>query len=145
VTFGLALLLADLLVDAFIGWRYDVFTTAVEDKPGILQDWTALAADFGAIPILAGLYLWTIDGHNRLFSLLEKSTTFSDPQVVRHHFRQSTKYLANPAIFAIVIALGAVYAAIQVAAYHDWLPFHRRRLSRHRAGRCVLPGTLLVS
>lgn len=120
--YGLLILVADLLVDAWIGWYYDVFFTTSK-PPGLLQDFTALVVDFVMNPMLAGLYLWTTIGTTRLFRQLHASTVFTSDTEYKRIVEQSRRLFASPAIFYIVLTASLLFTIPQIGAYYGILPW----------------------
>jgi hypothetical protein len=124
VSFGLLVLFLDLVVDAWLGFHYNVWLSPVNAVyPGLLQDFTALVVDFGSIPIIAGLYLWSTEGATLLFQQLQRSGVFHSATVIPDNVNKSRPaFKSTPALF-LIVALSVLYAISQLAAYQKWVPW----------------------
>ena len=122
LSLGLALFIADLIVGGWLGWRYNVFLSTSE-TPGLLQDLTALATEFVSIPVIAGVYLWTLPGATELFRYLYKSPVFKSETRLVEIVDKSRPLFRNRAVFYITLVLSLLYALSQVSAYMGWVPW----------------------
>jgi hypothetical protein len=122
LTFGLLLFVADVLVDGWLGWRYDVFLTS-SGTPGLLQDYMALVTDFVFNPVICGLYLWVTKGTTRLFQQLHKSSVFKSNTAFINIVNESRSIFLNRKVFYVAIALSLLFALSQSAGYLGWLPW----------------------
>jgi hypothetical protein len=124
VTFGLLVLLLDMIVDAWIGYRYNVWLSPADlVYPGLLQDFTALVVDFGSIPIIAGLYLWSTEGATRLFRHLQQSGVFQSATAISDEVDKSRPTFRSAPVFYIIAAVSVLYALSQLGAYQGWVPW----------------------
>jgi hypothetical protein len=127
--FGLLFLLANLIVDLFLGWHYGVFLTVpVEGQPppppGLLQNLTALVVDFVSEPVVAGIYLWAVIGATHLFRQLQASGVFASENLVGEKVDQSRQLFASPRVFHLIWSVSLIYALSQLAAYMRWVPWN---------------------
>lgn len=123
VLFGLLLFVANLVVDAWLGWRYGVFTTEPgAATPGLLQDFTALAVDFVSLPIMGALYFWSTGGAETLFRKLQEAEALQPESRLQAVFeRGRSRYYNRPLFYAIFVA-SVVLALAQLGTYQDWVP-----------------------
>ena len=122
VAFGLLILLANILVDGFLGWRYDVFLTT-SGTPGLLQDYMALVTDLVFNPVMSGLYLWVPLGTARLFERLQGSRIFKSDSSVARVVDQYRPLYMNRWFFYIALVLSLGFSLSQVAGYYGRLPW----------------------
>jgi hypothetical protein len=123
-TFGLVFFAANLVVDLWLGWHYNVFLTPPSNEtPGLLQNLTALVVDFVSQPIVAGIYLWTTLGATHLFNQLLQSKVFETENLVFEKVDKSRALFASRWVFHIIWILSLIYALSQVAAYMGWVPW----------------------
>jgi hypothetical protein len=124
VSFGLLVLFLDLVVDAWIGYRYNIWWSPADAiYSGLLQDFTALVVDFGSIPIIAGLYLWSTEGATRLFRQLQQSGVFESATVISDDVNKSRPAFRSAPAFYIITAVSVLYALSQLGAYQRWVPW----------------------
>src|SRR5574341_350668 len=124
LSFGLWIFFLDLVVDAWLGYRYQVwFSPGGVIYPGLLQDFTALVVDFGSIPIIAGLYLWSTEGAMQLFQQLQRSGVFQSPSVIPQTIEKSRPWFESKRVFYLICILSVLYAVSQLAAYENWVPW----------------------
>jgi len=128
IGFGLIFFLANVIVEVYLGFRYDVFLTVpVEGQPppppGILQNWTALVVDFISEPVIGGIYLWTTIGATRLFRQLQASGVFASENVVAEKVDKSRPLFAKRLVFHLIWIVSLIYTFSQVAAYMGWVPW----------------------
>ncbi len=121
-TYGLFIFIADVLVDSWIGWRFNVFLSS-SGTPGLLQDYTALVVDFVSNPILCGLYLWTMTGTTGLFQQLQLSSVFASESAVSDHVDQNRPVFRNRYVFYIILGASLIFSLFQLAAYNQWIPW----------------------
>lgn len=122
VSFGLLILIADILVDGWIGFHYNVFWST-SDTPGLLQDYGALVVDFVSNPVICGLYLWTVVGTTTLFRQLFESGVFksqSEFKVIVDHYRSLYR---GGQVFWLGLAASLIFALSEIAAYLRWVPW----------------------
>jgi hypothetical protein len=124
VSFGLWVLFLDLVVDAWLGYHYNVwFSPPGARYPGLLQDFTALVVDFGSIPLMAGLYLWSTEGATHLFRKLQQSGVFQSKAVIPTNVEQSRPAFESSTAFYLITLVAVLYAISQLAAYQNWVPW----------------------
>jgi hypothetical protein len=124
LAFGLWILLLDLVVDAWLGYHYHVWLAPKGVVyPGLLQDFTALVVDFGSIPIIAGLYLWSTEGATLLFQRLQQSGVFPSPELIPDTVENSLPRFESKRVFYLITLLSVLYALSQLAAYENWVPW----------------------
>lgn len=124
LSFGVLVFLANVVVDLWLGFRYDVFfAPAGVELPGLLQDFTAIVVDFVSIPVIAGLYVWTTQGATRLFRRLYQSTVFQDEQRFVENVDRSRPLFRSRLAFHLIWIVSVLYALSQLAAYMDWVPW----------------------
>ncbi len=124
LAFGLLLFVADVLIDGYLGWRYDIFLTTSESSiPGLLQDLTALVTDFASIPIIGGLYLWTPAGATRVFRQLRKERVFKSDTWLTANLSKSRPYFCSRLAFYVVLVISLVYTLSQLGANLGWVPW----------------------
>ena len=124
VSFGLLVLFLDLVVDAWIGYRYNIWLSPADAAyPGLLQDFTALVVDLGSIPIIAGLYLWSAEGATRLFRQLQQSGVFQSATVISDEVEKSRPAFRSALAFYVITAASVLYALSQLGAYQGWVPW----------------------
>ncbi len=124
LSFGLWVFFLDLVVDAWLGYRYHVWLSpGAAIYPGLLQDFTALVVDFGSIPIIAGLYLWSTEGATQLFQRLQQSGVFQSPAVIPQTVEKSRPRFESKWVFYLICILSVLYAVSQLAAYENWVPW----------------------
>lgn len=121
LSFGLVVFLANVIVDAWLGWRYDVLVTE-SGLPGILQDLTAVAADFVQIPVIAGLYLWTKVGATTLFQQLQQARVFKAESVLIENVNHSRPIFCSRRAFYLILVISLGYAFYQLGTHLGWLP-----------------------
>lgn len=122
--FGLWVLFLDIVVDAWLGYHYQVwFSPDAVIYPGLLQDFTALVVDLGSIPIIAGLYLWSTEGATQLFQQLQRSGVFESPSVIPQAIEKSRHRFENKWFFYAICILSVLYTLSQLAAYENWVPW----------------------
>lgn len=123
VSFGLFLFLANLAVDAWLGWRYGVFTTeSGASTPGLLQDFTALAVDFISLPIVGAIYFWSAGGSERLFGKLQEAEALQSAGRLKAIFERGRARFYNRPLFYAILALSIVLALAQLGTYQGWVP-----------------------
>ncbi len=120
--FAIAIFVADLIVDAFLGFRYNVFYST-SHNPGILQDLTALATDFVANPVISFVYLWVLDGATTLYQELLTNKVFSDESLVWQRLEKIKKIYESKILFYITLFFATLFTINQLASYNHWLPW----------------------
>ena len=120
--FGLLVFVGDVLVDGWLGWHYDAFVTS-SGVPGLLQDLTALVVDFVSNPVLCGVYLWTIDGANRMFRQLQESGVVRSEEALVRVVKEAQKVFKSAVVFYVALAISLLLTISQVGAYVGWLPW----------------------
>ena len=124
ISFGFVVLILNVAVNAWLGYHYNVWLAPANSiYPGLLQDFTALVVDFGSIPIIAGLYLWSTEGATLLFQRLEQSGVFLSSNVVSENVKWSRRSFRSAAAFYCIVVLSVLYALSQLAAYQNWVPW----------------------
>jgi hypothetical protein len=124
LSFAVWILILDLIVDAWIGYHHNLWLTPKDSMfPGILQDFTALVVDFGSIPIMAGLYLWSTEGATTLFRQLGDSGVFLGTTVIKDEVDKSRPLYTSKFVFFAITTLSVLYALSQLAAYENWVPW----------------------
>ncbi len=122
--FGILVLVANVIVDAWLGWRFNIFITAKDSAyPGLLQDLTALVVDFVSMPVIAGIYLWTPIGATKLFRQLLQARVFKSEEIVVETVNESRPLFKNRYIFYGFLALSLLYMLSQLGAYLGWVPW----------------------
>ena len=122
MSFGLLMLVLNVAVNLWLGYHYNLWLAPANTiYPGLLQDFTALVVDFGSIPIIAGLYLWSTEGATLLFQRLQQSGVFLSSKVVSENVNQSRPSFHSVAAFYIIVVLSVLYALSQLAAYQNWV------------------------
>ena len=122
IKYSLLMLVANVIVDSWIGWYYDIFFTHTE-IPGLLQDYTALTADFVMNTVIAGLYLWTTIGATRLFQQLYDSKIFKSDIEYKKVVDESRPFFYSRTVFFIVLGLSLFFTLAQITAYYGLLPW----------------------
>jgi hypothetical protein len=122
LTFGIFIFLADVVVDAWLGWRYQVFFTS-GPTPGLLQDPSALLTDFVVNPLLAGTYLWTSRWSMGLLARPSLASALEDQQRITTLEALQRALYRNRWIFALVSAVAVLGAILQVGSYMGWFPW----------------------
>jgi hypothetical protein len=120
--FGMAVFLADVLVDGYLGLRYDVFWQ-VGKPPGLLQDYMALVTDFIFNPITCGIYLWTTIGINTLFEQMYRSSIFSSKHEFRNILKQMSFYYQKKWIFILALVTSFLFTLSQLGGYFGKAPW----------------------
>jgi hypothetical protein len=124
VQFGLIMLGLNIAIDAAMAWTNGcLFTPPGAPHPGLLQDPTALLFDLVIIPTIAGLYLWSGPGVQRLWSALDGSAAFADQAVLRSEYRRSWRRYSSQLFFWLALTASLVLTAAQVAAHMGWVPW----------------------
>lgn len=122
LAFGILIFVADVLVDGWLGWKFNVFTTQ-SGSPGILQDYTALTVDFIQNPIICSIYLWSTYGTTKLLQGLLNASVFqkeSDFYDVVEKYRALFK---NRLVFYIILMVSILFPVSQQSGYMGWLPW----------------------
>ncbi len=122
ITFGLFILVADLIVDTWLGWRYQVFLTT-GPTPGILQDVSALVTDLIVNPLLCGTYLWTSRWAADLFRRLGENQFFESQIRVKNSEAMRQALYGDRRLFGLVLVLALIGTISQVGAYKGWFPW----------------------
>ena len=121
--FGLAVFLANLAVDAWLGWRYGVFTTEPgASTPGMLQDFTALAVDFVSLPIVGAIYFWSTKGSDVLFRKLQEAEALEAGSRLKEIFDRGRARFYARWLFYAILAASIVLAVAQLGTYQGWVP-----------------------
>jgi len=124
LSFAIWIFILDLIVDAWIGYYYNLwFSPKGSVFPGILQDFTAIVVDFGSVPIIAGLYLWSTEGATSMFRQLTGSGVFRDASVINAEIDKSRPAYKSKFVFYLIAVLSILYALLQLAAYQGWVPW----------------------
>lgn len=122
ITFGLFLFLANLAVDAWLGWRYGVFTTEPgSSTPGMLQDYTALAVDFISLPIVGAVYFWSTWGSENLFRRLRTSGALEPKERLDEIINKARARFFNRRLFYVILVGSIVVAVAQLGTYQGWV------------------------
>ena len=120
-SFWLLLFGANLAVDAWLGWRYGVFTTE-GNVPGLLQDFTALAVDFIMLPIVGAVYFWSTRGSETLFRKLRASGVLEPEDVLDGILDRGRERFLNRRLFYGILAGSILLAVAQLGTYQGWVP-----------------------
>lgn len=124
LSFALWIFVLDLIVDAWMGFYYNLWLSPEGSVfPGILQDFTTIVVDFGSIPIIAGLYLWSTEGATSLFQQLSASGVFPETVVIKDEVEKSRPFFASKFVFILITTASVLYAVSQLAAYQNWVPW----------------------
>ncbi len=124
LAFGLWILFLDLIVDVWLGYHFQVWIAPKGSAyPGLLQDFTALVVDFGSIPIIAGLYLWSTQGATLLFRRLQQSGVFPSAALIPETLKKIRVRFESKRVFYLIAVLSVLYALSQLAAYENWVPW----------------------
>ncbi len=124
LSFALWIFILDLIVDAWMGYYYNLWLSPKDSIfPGILQDFTTIVVDFGSVPIIAGLYLWSTEGGTDLFRQLGASGVFPETTVITNEVNKSRPFFTSKFVFILITTLSILYAASQLAAYQNWVPW----------------------
>ena len=124
LSFAIWIFILDLIVDAWMGYYYNLwFSPKGSVFPGILQDFTAIVVDFGSVPIIAGLYLWSTEGATSMFRQLTESGVFRDASVINAEIDKSRPAYKSKFVFYLIAVLSILYALSQLAAYQGWVPW----------------------
>ena len=122
--FGVAVFLANVVIQLWMGIRYDLFITPPgSEHPGMLQDYTALVVNFVSVPIVAGLYLWTPIGATELFCSLLNSQVFSSEKAFLSTVDKSRPRFSKRFVFYIFLIASLLYTLSQLGAYLGWVPW----------------------
>jgi hypothetical protein len=122
VTFGVFILVADVVVDAWLGWHFQVFFTA-GPTPGLLQDASALITDFIVNPLLCGVYLWSSHWAADLFRRLRQPQFFDDAERVQNVEAQRQALFRSRPVFILAAILALIGTISQVGSYKGWFPW----------------------
>ena len=122
VAFGIIFLLVNVLVDAWIGFRFDVFVTN-STTPGLLQDLPALTIDLVVMPVIGGVYLWTVSSGTMLFRSLYDSQTLVDEKRFIATVDQGRALFGNRKVFYLAAGIAAFAALSELGGYLGWFPW----------------------
>ena len=123
VTFGLFLFLANLIVDAWLGWRYGVFTTEPgASTVGMLQDYTALVVDFISLPIVGAVYFWSTKGSETLFRKLQEAEALKAEGSLGEIFDRGRARFYDRRLFYAILVTSVLLAVGQLGTYQGWVP-----------------------
>lgn len=127
-SFGLLIFVLDLIVDGLLGYLYGKFHTGSlfitsSGPPGLLQDYMAIIADFIYTPIIAGLYLWSVDGTNRVFQQLITSNVFKSNDTFLKAIDKTRTLYNNKNVFYVITAFSVLFSFSQIGAYTGLLPW----------------------
>jgi hypothetical protein len=113
---------ADLVVDAWLGWHFQVFFTT-GPTPGLLQDTSALITDFVVNPLLCGIFLWTSCWAAEFFRRLSQAHVFENGALIKDsEARRQTLYRSRQA-FTLAFILALIGTMSQVGSYKGWFPW----------------------
>ena len=122
IGFGLLVLLADAIVDDWLGLRFQVFF-ATGSTPGLLQDASALLTDFVVNPLICGTYLWTSRWAADLFQRLKESKVLDREDLIENADRQRQALFKRRGV-SVAFGLIALFNTLsQVASYKGWVPW----------------------
>lgn len=125
---GLLIFVLDFMVDGLLGYLYSrthtgsLFITSTS-SPGLLQDYMAIITDFIYTPIIAGLYLWSINGTIRVFQRLITSNVFKSDDAFLKIIDKNRSLYNKKFVFYIIVFLSGLFAFSQIGAYTGFLPW----------------------
>ncbi len=119
LTFGLTILVLDIIVDGWIGWYYKI----LNGNPGILQDYMALVTDFLYAPIIGGLYLWSITGSTSVFQKLLDSGIFKSNESMISILEKKRVSYKKRSVFYVILAASLIFAYTQAGSHLGWVPW----------------------
>lgn len=120
-SFWLLVFAANLAVDAWLGWRYGVFTME-GNVPGLLQDFTALAVDFVMLPIVGAVYFWSTRGSEILLRKLRASGVLEPQGVLDGILERGRANFYNRRLFYGILVGSILLAVAQLGTYQGWVP-----------------------
>ncbi len=120
ITFGIFVLITNLLVDSWIGWHFNIFSRNTIPPPGILQDFMAIVADFVYMPIICGLYLWAPLGATRVFQQLIDARIFGRDNEFAGVVDDNRSIYSSRKIFFLIFLLALAFGILQLGAYNGW-------------------------
>lgn len=119
-TFGLLIVVLNLIIDGWLAWRYDLWWGAPETT-GLLEDYMAIITDFVYTPVICGLYLWSLTGSTRVFQQLIDSNIFKSEGEIRKLIDNSHPKFSKRTVFYVVLGFSVLFSVQQTAAYMGWV------------------------
>lgn len=125
VTFGLFIFIMNVIVDSWIGWRYNIFIKHPfpPAPPGILQDFMAITTDAVFMPIICGLFLWAPVGTTTVFQHLLDAKILIDINKFDRIIKDQHSLFANKTPFILITITSIAFGILQLGAYLNWLPW----------------------
>lgn len=130
LTFGILILILDLIVDGLMvayfnhfHWPDNMLFTTSDKTYGLLEDYMAIITDFFYTPIIAGVYLWSINGSTEVFQRLLDSGIFVSKKELTKLINQYRLIFNNKYIFYVIAFASFAFSISQIAAYNKWVPW----------------------
>lgn len=130
ITLGVLIFVLDLIVDGLLCIIYQhlypdnsLLVTPSKDTFGLLEDYMALITDFIYTPVIAGVYLWSIDGSAEVFQQLLKSKIFKSDQKLAQLIDRYRSIYSKKYVFYVFFVVSTLFSLSQIAAYYDMLPW----------------------
>jgi hypothetical protein len=123
--FAVIILGLNLLIDLTGAWLYHAFWRG--NPFGLFQDTTAVCVDFLLIPILAGYYIWSINGTNTIIEELRTSGVLVDKSRFEHSIQKLNTNLNNRLIFYLALAISTLVTVWLLGSFVGW-PFGQKSI-----------------
>jgi hypothetical protein len=129
LTLGVLIFILDLIVDGLLCVMYQylynssLLITPSKDTLGLLEDYMAIITDFIYTPVIAGVYLWSIDGSAEVFQRLLKSKVFKSDQELANLFDRYRLLYNKKSVFYFFFIVSVLFSLLQTAAYNNLLPW----------------------